>query len=76
MLSDGFSEGQTRNINDIFPSDLLPYTEDYDYLSDSDLEDDEDLGPQDSDSQVHLTVTPEHLSRLSQDVSEVGGDNK
>ena len=39
MFSDGASEGQTRDINGEFPSDSHPYTEDYDYLSDSDLED-------------------------------------
>ena len=39
MFSDGFLEGQTRDINVEFPSDSHPYTEYYDYLSDSDLED-------------------------------------
>jgi hypothetical protein len=39
VFSDGFSEGQLRDINRGFPSDSLPYTDDYDYLSDSDLED-------------------------------------
>ena len=39
VFSDGFSEGQLRDIDDGFPSDSNPYTEDYDYLSDSDLED-------------------------------------
>ena len=39
MFSDGFSEGQTRDIDGEFPSDSHPYTEHYDYLSDSDLED-------------------------------------
>ena len=39
VFSGGFSEGQTRDINGGFPSDSHPYTEDYDYPSDSDLED-------------------------------------
>jgi len=39
VFSDGVSEGQTRDINGEFPSESHPYTEDYDYLSDSDLED-------------------------------------
>lgn len=39
VFSDRFSEGQTRDINGGFPSDTLPYTDSYDYLSDSDLED-------------------------------------
>ena len=30
-------EGQIRDINGGFPSDALPYTDSYDYLSDSDL---------------------------------------
>ena len=47
MFSDGFSEGQTRDINEGFPSDTHPYTESYDYLSDSDLEDDESEEPYD-----------------------------
>ena len=39
MFSDGFSEGQARDINGEFPSEFHHFTEDYDYLSDSDLED-------------------------------------
>ena len=39
MFSDGFLEGQTKDINEGFPSDSFPYTDHYDYLSDSDLED-------------------------------------
>ena len=39
MFSDSFSEGQERDINGGFPSDSDPYAEHYDYLSDSDLED-------------------------------------
>ncbi|KAF9779861.1 hypothetical protein BJ322DRAFT_346991 [Thelephora terrestris] len=38
LFSEGFSKGRLRDINDGFPSDSHPYTEDYDYLSDSDLE--------------------------------------
>ena len=39
VFSDGFSEGRTRNIDEGFPSNSDPYADDYDYLSDSDLED-------------------------------------
>ena len=42
VFSDGFSEGQTKDIRSGFPTELSPYTEDYDYMSDSDLEDGED----------------------------------
>ena len=38
MFSDAFSEGQLRDINEEFPAGS-PTTEVYDYLSDSDLED-------------------------------------
>ena len=38
MFSDAFSEAQSRDINGEFPSDSST-TEVYDYLSDSDLED-------------------------------------
>ena len=38
MFSEGFSEGQIRDINEGFPADSEPHTESYDYLSDSDLE--------------------------------------
>ena len=57
MFSDTFSEGQTGNINAGFPPDSRPYTEEYDYLSDSDLEDgsswsdEEDEEPSGHDSQ-------------------------
>ena len=50
MLSDGFSEGQAWYINKGFPTDTLPYTESYDYLSDSDLEDDESEELRDDDN--------------------------
>ena len=49
VFSDGFSEGQARNINEGFPSDSLPHTEDYDYLSDSDLEDESSCSGGDED---------------------------
>lgn len=41
VFSDGFSEGQVTDINEGFPSDAVPRTEYYDYLSDSDLEDED-----------------------------------
>ena len=47
MFSDGFSEGQLRDINGEFPSDSNPYTEYYDYLSDSDLEEEDEEPPED-----------------------------
>ncbi|KAF9779863.1 hypothetical protein BJ322DRAFT_346975 [Thelephora terrestris] len=39
LFSGGFSEGQLWDISGGFPTDFDPYVEDYDYLSDSDLED-------------------------------------
>ena len=43
VFSDEFSEGKLRDIGGGFPLDSDPYTEDYDYLSDSDLGDEEGL---------------------------------
>ena len=73
-----------RDINGEFPTDSHPYTEDYDYLSDSDLEDGEEdaetpedddpevsLGPQDSDSQVTLTTPLKRPPQPSLDASKV-----
>ena len=50
MFSDSFSEGQERDINDGFPSDSDPYAEHYDYLSDSDLEDESSLSEEEDGS--------------------------
>ena len=92
MFSDGFSEGQARDINGEFPSESHPYTEDYDYLSDSDLEDgsccseeleyteaeDPELAssPQDPDSQVPSTTPLDHPPQSSADASEVQNDER
>ena len=91
MFSEGFSEGQTRDINGEFPSDSLPYTDDYEYLSDSDLEDapfyseeepPKDDGselpnsPQGSESQVPLTPPSEHPPRPLPDVREAQNDDR
>jgi len=91
VLSDGFSEGQTRDINRGFPSDSRPYTDDYDYLSDSDLEDEpfcreeEDEDPSEVDDpkpsrgselRVPLILPSEDLPRPAADVTEVQNDDK
>jgi len=63
VFSDGFSEGQARDIDGGFPSGSLSYTDDYDYLSDSDLEDgsscseEEDEGPPE-DGRPELSNSP------------------
>ena len=71
MFSDSFSEGQERDINEGFPSDSDPYAENYDYQSDSDLEDEGPLeGERDStqrledepDSTASQTVVSDLLS--------------
>ena len=51
MFSDGFSEGKLRDIKGGFPPDSNPYTEDYDYLSDSDLEDGSHSGEEEEELQ-------------------------
>lgn len=63
-----------KNINDGFPPDSLPYTDSYDYLSDSDLEDDELEEPrsdQNPGSGTTANEVPENPSRASQDPSGV-----
>jgi len=79
VLSDGFSEGQTRDINGAFPSDSSPYTDDYDYLSDSDLEDepskvDDPKLSRISELRVPLTPPSEDLPQPAADVIEVQND--
>ena len=75
MFSNEFLEGQIRDINEGFPPDSLPYPESYDYLSDSDLEDDEPdrlLGDRDLNSEP-LAKALENPQPRSQDASEVKG---
>lgn len=67
MFSDGFSEGRTRDISGGFPSDSHPYTDHYDYLSDSDLEDEthcpeEEDGEYDRNSQQSPAYAPDQES--------------
>ena len=38
VVSDGFSEGALKNLREGFPPDEEPYTDSYEYLSDSDLD--------------------------------------
>ena len=49
VFSGGFSEVQLRDIDGGFPPDSHPYTEDYDYFSDSDLEDEPYCSGQDEE---------------------------
>ena len=49
MFSDRFSEGQTKDINDGFPSASPSFTDDYDYASDSDLEDGSSVSEKDEE---------------------------
>lgn len=74
MFSDGFSEGQIRDINEGFPSDSSPYTESYDYLSDSDLEDDEpeqSHGDQGSGSRISVEAPKNSALGGLRDANEV-----
>ena len=73
MFSNEFAEGQIRNINEGFPSDSLAYTDSYDYLSDSDLEDDEPRRPRSNPNPNSGTVakTPENLRPGSQSATQV-----
>ncbi|KAF9779896.1 hypothetical protein BJ322DRAFT_349753 [Thelephora terrestris] len=42
LFSERFSEGESKDIRDGFPSDEQPYTDTYEYLSDSDLDEEEE----------------------------------
>ena len=70
MFSDGFSEGQIRDINDGFPTGALPYTDSYDNLSDSDLEEEEPERPHGSNPEIPVK-TPESLPQASQVANKV-----
>ena len=66
-----------RDINGEFPSESHPYTEDYDYLSDSDLEDgsshseEESAGaPENDGRKLHSTTSLNHPSQPSAGTSE------
>ena len=78
MFSNEFSEAQIRNINEGYSSDALPYTESYDYLSDSDLEDDEPEqsgSDQDSGSEIPTKAPKYSVPGGSQDVDKVEIDH-
>ena len=63
-------EAQTKEINEEFPSDTLDYVDDYDYFSDSDLEDElscfveEDEGPVRDDEPVQRHSSQDSNSRV------------
>jgi len=91
VFSDAFSEGQARNISGEFPSDSDPYTEHYDYLSDSDLEDESSCSEEecaeapesdvpsssrDLDSQVLSTMPLDHPPQSSTEAEKVQNDDR
>lgn len=51
--SDGFAESRVTNLDDSYPSGRPSFTEEYGYMSDSDLEEDDTL--------ANLEDTPEEL---------------
>ena len=66
------------DINKGFPPDEPPYTESYDYLSDSDLEDDEPEKPrggQVPDQQITPDNAVDNLPQPPQDTSEAENHN-
>ena len=67
-----------RDISEEFPPDSLPYTDSYDYLSDSDLEDDEPEQPysdQGPDSGTTVNETSKNPSQVSLDPGGVENHN-
>ena len=68
-----------KDINKGFPSDTLPFEDFYDYLSDSDLEDDEtELSRDDwqSDSRLTPTNAPADSPRTSKRKKKVKNKHK
>lgn len=57
--SDGFAESRVTNLDDLYPSGHPSFTEEYGYMSDSGLEDDETL--------VNLEDTRERLHPINGD---------
>ena len=62
VFSDRFSEGTLKNLREGFPSDEEPYTDSYDYLSDSDL-DSEAEGDTEADEPPSDDFATYHLAR-------------
>jgi hypothetical protein len=84
VFPDAFSEGRTKDSNEGFPvppgADPFPYTDNYDYLSDSDLEDEEPIEfceqelpsiAQVLGSKAPPATTPGNPSQPSRGISEV-----
>ena len=67
MFSDTFSEGQTRDINEGFPPDSHPCTEEYDYLSDSDLEDGSSWSDEEDEELSEADCDPQQMYRDASD---------
>ena len=68
-----------KDIDEGFPPGLPPYSEFYDYLSDSDLEDDEPNEPRSgrgSDPRVTPDNVPEDPPQPVQDASEAENHNR
>ena len=57
MLSDAFSDCILGDVNDGFPSNKDTFIEDYEYSSDSDLEDDGDMDVDASPDEVPSRAT-------------------
>lgn len=63
VFSERFSEGEFKNLRDGFPSDEQPYTDFYEYLSDSDLEEEgEHTGADDDDESTGVDEPANDLS--------------
>lgn len=74
VFSNGYSEGEMKNLNEGFPSDTPHFAADYDYLSDSDLEDDEtelSIDDRPSDSRFTLTKATAEQPHPSQGTTKV-----
>ena len=76
VFSDRFSEGELKNLRDGFPPDEEPYTDYYEYLSDSDLDEVEDYTEADESLSDDTDTNPAHKPGLGvsdQEPSKAGG---
>ncbi|KAL1940223.1 hypothetical protein VTO73DRAFT_9175 [Trametes versicolor] len=53
--SDGFAESRVTNLDDSYPSGRPSFTEEYGYMSDSDLEEDETMAKEDTQEELRPT---------------------
>ena len=65
VFSDGFSEGVSKNLKDDFPSDEESYTDHYECLPDSDLDDEEGYTETSDPPSGNAAVNPDRKNGMA-----------